>query len=107
MVREFVYSPSDAQNRASFYTKIVTVTTAGTAVQGATQSVPAGFKVVVKALSSNTGTGEIGTTEAIAEGADAFPLEAGEGVALAVQNINQIWFDSTADGDEFAIIVET
>lgn len=72
----------------------VTVTTAGTRVQLATNTAKA---IVVKASVANTGTIYVGgSTVASTNG---FPLAAGDTVALDISNTNVIWIDSSVNGE--------
>lgn len=98
---------ASVQNRASFIVFQKTVTTAGTAVQLTAQAIPDGFKAVVKAKAGNTGTIEIGNSQANAQDAAiAFKLAAGQAVSLAVTNTSLIWIDATVDGEGVEVIVE-
>ena len=79
----------------------VTVTTAGTAVQGTTIS---GKRFALQALPGNTDLIYVGN-----DGADdvaatnGFPLpKIGPGVVIDVDNLDDLWFDSATNGDKVA-----
>jgi hypothetical protein len=78
----------------------ITVTTAGTAVQGGNVELSNG--VYVKALAGNTGVVYVGNDGAgdVAAG-NGFQLSAGEVVPVQVSNLNQLWFDAATNGDKF------
>lgn len=96
---------STSTNRPTFYTNTKTVTTAGTAVQLPTKSVPSGYPVVVKAKRANTGYIYPGESKAQAE-AHNVELSSKESVSLQVTNVNAIWIDSSIDTEGVEIIVE-
>lgn len=75
---------------------VITVTTAGTRVQG--DDAP-GSVFALKADPANTGIVYVGKSDVAA--ANGFPLEVGEGVALRVGNLNKLWFDASASQDNF------
>ena len=76
----------------------ITVTTAGTAVQG-TDVASDGF--IVKALATNTSSMYIGN-----DGADdvssssGFELSPGDQVIVDIRNLNKLWVDSAVDGEK-------
>ena len=78
----------------------ITVTTAGTAVQGPDVTLTNG--VWIKALPENTGNVACGN-----DGADditmsnGFVLEAGDLILEQVSNLNELWFDSAENLDGF------
>lgn len=75
----------------------ITVTTAGTAVQGSTS--PAGHDVAIKAHPDNADTVWIGQdASGDVTSANGFPLDAGEGVV--VPDLRQYWFDADSNGDK-------
>lgn len=79
-------------------TQVITVTTAGTPVQGPNVTNPGGW--VIKASPANTGTGYFmfhGQTKA----AKGFPLAAGDPYPLMVANLSDIDFDVDTSGDKF------
>jgi len=83
------------------------VTTSGTPVNLGSQSLPIDTTVILKAKSTNTGTITVGYNSATAlnSGTGHFKLAANESVELAVSNLNQIWIDSTANGEGVEILV--
>lgn len=78
----------------------VTVTTAGTAVQGGNVSLRNG--VYVKALSGNTG--KVYVWWATGDGRTGYELSPGEVVPVQTSNLNEIWFDAATNGDKFCWI---
>jgi hypothetical protein len=81
----------------------ITVTTAGTAVQG---SAVKGTLFQIQALPGNTGVTYFGN-----DGADdvsattGFPLpSAGPGVVLEIGDLSDLWFDAATSGDKVAWI---
>ena len=76
----------------------ITVTTAGTAVQGS--DVP-GTMFSLKAHPDNTDTvwvGEDGAGDV--SSANGYPLDAGESVVLQVADLNHLWFDADVNGEK-------
>ena len=90
-----------------------TVTTAGTAVQLATdQSVPEGFAITILAKPANTGLIYIARSRAIAEDASATTqrfdgLSSSLAVSLKVTNLNCIWINSSVNAEGVSWIVES
>lgn len=79
----------------------ITVTTAGTAVQGPDVSLTNG--VWIKALSGNAGLGYTGNDGAgDVDSSNGFELSAGDLILVQVANLNELYFDSAEDGDKFA-----
>lgn len=75
----------------------ITVTTAGTEVQG-TDVKGEGF--YVKAKSTNTGLIYIGNTGAdVVSSTTGYILSAGDQVYIGIKNLNQIWVDSSVNGE--------
>ena len=75
----------------------ITVSTAGTAVQGSVS--PAGHDVAVKAHPDNTDTVWIGQDGAgDVTSSNGFPLDPGEGIV--VPDLRQYWFDADSSGDK-------
>jgi hypothetical protein len=75
----------------------ITVTTAGTAVQGPATS---GISVAVKALANNAGLVYIGNDgSADVTSANGFELAPGEGVVVN-KSLKAFWFDSATNGDK-------
>jgi hypothetical protein len=87
----------------------ITVTTAGTAVQGTDAPLAGGTTVnkqvlvYVRALPGNTGVMYMGQ-----DGADdvtssnGYPLSAGDQLPVYVQNLNELWFDASVSGEGVA-----
>ena len=77
----------------------VTVTTAGTAVQGSDVAMTNG--VFIKAHPTNTkpvwvgndGAGDVTLN-------NGYPLDAGELIVIQVDNLNKLWFDSEVNGEK-------
>ena len=84
----------------------ITVTTAGTAVQG--PSTPDGSLFALKALPNNAGTVYVGNDGADdVTSANGFPLDPGEGVVVDIadlpgQDLSIFWFDAATSGDKIA-----
>jgi hypothetical protein len=79
----------------------ITVTTAGTAVQGPDVPLPNG--VFIKALAGNTGKVYVGNDGAgdVTSG-NGYELEAGKAAPpIQVANLNELWFDAATNGDKF------
>ena len=75
-----------------------TVTTAGTAVQGA--NVPLDNGVFIAGLSSNTGKVYVGNDgEDDVSATTGYELGAGESVLIHVANLNELWFDAAVNGE--------
>lgn len=86
-----------------------TVTTSGTPVQVATDTpVRSGTPVVVKAKKANSGDITVGknATTALNTSGVNFKLALNEAVAINVDNLNQIWIDTTSSGDGVEVIFE-
>jgi hypothetical protein len=95
-------------NRASFVTAQVPVPTHGNAVQFASQAIPDGFSIAVKAFDTNTGNIYIGNSEANAENhAVAAILAAGQSLLYFIDNADLIWIDSDVDDEGVVWTVET
>ena len=92
---------------ASLLSGLITVTTAGTAVQGPTA--PKGAIFALKGHPDNTDTVWVGN-----DGADdvtssnGFPMNAGEGVTIDIDtlegtagtNLSALWFDADVNGEK-------
>lgn len=80
----------------------ITVTTAGTAVQGTDQ---AGNLFAIKAHPDNTDTVWVGNDETASPdvtSSNGFPLgSADAAILLFVSNLNALWFDSDVSGEKF------
>lgn len=82
----------------------ITVTTAGTAVQG---TATPGYAVAVKAHPDNSDTVWIGDNGSNTVGAtNGFPLNPGEGVVLP-GNLSQYWFNADVSGEKVCWLVVT
>ena len=78
----------------------ITVSTAGTAVQGPTQT---SHLVAFKADPDNTNPVFLGNDEANDVTLDnGFPLEPGELVIVELNNINALYFDAVTSGEKIA-----
>ena len=81
----------------------ITVTTAGTAVQGSDVDLSNG--VIVKALGANAGKVYVGNDGAgDVTSANGYELAAGDVIILQVSNLSQLWFDAATSGDKFCWI---
>jgi len=81
----------------------ITVTTAGTEVQGTDVLLPNG--VYIKALAGNTGVVYVGNDGAAAvSSSTGFQLDASNMILVQVLNLNQLWFDAATNGDKFCWI---
>lgn len=81
---------------------LITVTTAGTAVQGPTT---AGYACAVKAHPDNSDTiwvGQDGNDDVSAS--NGFPLNPGEGIILN-GNLSRYWFDADVNGEKACYLV--
>ncbi len=58
---------------------------------------------IIKALPANTGKVYVGDSTVAA--ANGFPLSAGEGFALAIDNLNRLYIDADVNGEGVAYIV--
>lgn len=85
-------------------TGVITVTAAGTAVQGPQYPKAANDKLVwfvLKADPANTQNvffGDNGSADITTS--DGFPLAAGEAMAVQVNSLNELWFDAAVDGEK-------
>jgi hypothetical protein len=75
----------------------ITVTTAGTAVQGS--DVP-GSLFSLKAHPDNTDTVWVGEVSGDVASSNGFPLNSGESVVVQVANLNHLWFDADVNGEK-------
>ena len=84
-----------------------TVTVASTAEQLASNAIPSGYDLVIKALADNTSPVHIATTKANAENdAVAYQLNKGETVTVRITNTNLIWVDANTSGEGITFIAE-
>jgi hypothetical protein len=76
----------------------ITITTAGTAVQGPDIQ---GGAFIVKAHPDNSDTIWVGNDgDGDVTSSNGFPLDAGEGIILRTPNLNTYWFDADSSGDK-------
>lgn len=81
----------------------ITVTTAGTEVQGPNVSLSNG--VWIKALAGNTSVVYVGNDGAGAvTSSNGFQLDKSQTILVQVDNLNQLWFDAATNGDKFCWI---
>ena len=85
-------------NRPSFRTGQNTIAASGTAEQCTAADIPQGNRAVFRARSTNTGILYFGYSKADAELNNFGVIPAGS-IALQVDNVSDVWVDSTADGD--------
>jgi hypothetical protein len=79
---------------------VITVTTAGTAVQGGDVALTNG--VYIRALSTNTGLAYVGNDGAgDVSSANGWNLLAGEMIVIQVANLSNLWFDTAVSGEKF------
>lgn len=77
----------------------ITVTTAGTAVQGPDVLTPGG--VFIKALAANTGKMYYGNNDnGDVDSSTGFELSAGEKIYVGIGNLKDLWFDSSVNGEK-------
>ncbi len=78
---------------------LITVATAGTAVQGPNVTNLGGFWV--KAHPNNTDTVWVGNDGAgDVANTNGFPLNPGEAILISVTNLNSLWFDADVSGEK-------
>lgn len=78
----------------------ITVTTAGTEVQGGNVALDNG--VYIRALTGNTGVVYVGNDGAGAvTSSNGYQLDKGEMILIQVANLNALWFDAATNGDKF------
>ena len=75
----------------------ITVTTAGTAVQGT--DVPGG-EFMLKPDPDNTEAIWVGNVAGDVTNANGFPLDAGESIIVKVSNLDALWFDADVNGEK-------
>lgn len=95
---------------AGFTTGRTTVTLSGTPAQLSTAStvIPAGVKLVIKAMGSNTGTIHVGNSSANAlnTGTTSFRLTQNQSIELEIDNLTRVWLDTTVDGEGVEYLFE-
>lgn len=83
----------------------ITVTTAGTAVQGPTTPRASNDKLVafvIKADADNTDTVYVGNDGAgDVTASNGFPLDAGESIMVETNSLDDLWFDADVSGEKF------
>ena len=78
----------------------ITVTTAGTEVQGSNVALSDG--VFVKAMGTNTGKVYVGNAgDGTISSTTGYELAAGECILIQVDNLNKLWFDSAVNVEKF------
>lgn len=78
----------------------ITVSNAGTAVQGSSVALTNG--VWIKALAGNTGVVYVGNDGAgDVTSSNGFQLDKGDIILIQVANLNELWFDSATNNDKF------
>lgn len=89
-------SSAPVPNRGTGFTANKTVAVPSTPEQCASQAVPDGFAVVVKALPTNTGNVGVGFSAAAADLATGTPfyLEPGASVRYYIRNTDLLWIDA-------------
>ena len=74
----------------------ITVTTAGTAVQGSNVS---GNLFALKAHPDNADSAWVGEASGDVANTNGYPLDPGESIVLELANLNHLWFDAETNGD--------
>ena len=84
------------------------VTTAGTPVNPPATAINSGIPIVIKAKRANTGDISIGNSSvnALNTAPNRFRLAANEAVSVRVANLNEIWLDTTVNGEGVEILYE-
>lgn len=92
---------SRISNTPAFFAAQKNVTTSGTPVALAANTIPDGAKLVVKAKSGNTGTITVGnsSTNALNTGTTSVRLAQNQSVELQVNNSELVWIDATVSGE--------
>jgi len=86
---------------APTYSGVITVTTAGTAVQG--PDTGDGF-FYIKAKSVNTGLGYVGNVSGDVASTNGYELSAGDVIGISVRSLKTLWFDVSVSGEGFTWI---
>ncbi len=81
----------------------ITVTTAGTAVQGPTT--PDADQFAIKAHPDNTDVIWIGNSSEDVSSINGFPLNAGEGLVVSGPTLDKFWFDADVNGEKVCWII--
>ena len=79
----------------------ITVTTAGTAVQGTDAP---GNLFAIKPHHDNTDAVFVGNVSGDVTNANGFVLETGETLIIEVANLNHLWFDADVNGEKICWI---
>ena len=81
----------------------ITVTTAGTSVQGPDQQV--GSAVLIRAHPDNTQEAYVGGANGEVSNTTGFALPpAGNAICLKIHNLNELWFDANVSGEKICWI---
>jgi hypothetical protein len=83
----------------------VTVTTAGTPVQLPDNLLEHAQRVRIKALIANTGFMYVGDSAANAASTKGYELDSGEWVEFDCANTNQVFVDSSVNGEKVSVMV--
>ena len=97
------------KNRGAWTHGYITVTTAGTPVQGPNIVIPDGFAVSLIYHPKNTGDVGIGASSAAANLSTGTPViltAVGQSFAERVTNLNLLWFDVSVSGEKIIYAVE-
>ncbi len=95
--------PTPTSTTASPLTGQVTVTTAGTAVQGSSIASPNGFMIFMKPSNTsygyigNNGAGDVASNNGVVMDATKIPI-----IVAGVDNLNKLWFDVAVSGEGFS-----
>lgn len=82
---------------------VITVTTAGTAVNGTDVKTPNG--VFIRGLTGNTGVVYVGNDGAGDVAAtNGYELDKGQAIYICVANLKDLWFDAATNGDKLCWI---
>lgn len=77
----------------------ITVTTAGTAVQGTDIR---GIAWLIRFISANTGLGYIGNNgSGDVASTTGYELSPGDQIYIEADNLNRFWFDTSVNGEKF------
>ena len=96
-------------NQTAFQVQSITVTTAGTPVQGPSLAVPNTVAVAVQNPSTNPNNTVLYIANSSANAllaASRMELKRGESIALYISNVDLIWLDSNNSGAIAKILVE-
>lgn len=94
-------------NRSDFYTGTITIASAGTAQQGPSVQIPAGFAVVIKGRDGNTGNIFFARSQVDAQTSGSrITVAQGAAAKLYITNLNLVWFDAVTSNDIVELFVE-